>query len=232
MSLLAEATATCPTCTAVTSMEFPASINADRRPDLRAAILDGSMFTLPCRTCGEVLTFEPHLAYLDVGRRQWILAQSTDDRANWEQAERDAVGVYDLAFGASAPAAARAIGSALRPRLVFGWPALIEKLLCHDLGLDDVALEALKFATIANATPPELDPDLDLRLVGEQDGNLMLHWIDPSDGAPTARMQIPQSAYVMVKGGGDAWAKLTGVLAGRMFVDIGRVLREPAPATS
>ena len=179
MSLLAEATATCPTCAAVTGMEFPVSINADRRPDLRAAILDRSMFALPCRSCG-VLTFEPHLAYLDVGRRQWILAQSTDDRANWEQAENDAVGVYDLAFGAGAPAAARAIGSALRPRLVFGWPALIEKLLCHDLGLDDVALEALKFATIANATPPTLDPSLDLRLAGEQDGNLVLHWIDPA----------------------------------------------------
>jgi hypothetical protein len=230
MSILAEATAVCPTCGKEVAFDCPASVNADRRPDLRAAILDGSLYAEACRVCGEDLMFEPNLTYLDIGRRQWILARPSDERGVWETAEREAVSVYDLAFGPDAPAAARKLGAGLVPRLVFGWPAMVEKLLCQEMGLDDAALEATKLAALAEGPMREINPDLDLRLTGEADGAMLLHWLDPSDGVAVSSLRVPRQIYVLVKGGGDAWAPLNARLAGQMYVDIGRVLRVPAPA--
>ena len=230
MSILADASATCPICGSEAHFEFPASINADRRPDLREAVLDGSLYTETCRACGESLSYEPQLTYLDVGRRQWILAQPSEERGDWEASEHDALGVFDLAFGAAAPEVARTIGARLVPRLVFGWPALVEKLRCQEFGLDDAALEATKLATLAEAKVGQLDPDLDLRLSGEEGDALLLHWINPADGAVTARLRVPRQVYVLVKAGGEAWAPLLQRLAGRMYVDIGRVMRTRATA--
>src|SRR5271157_6039305 len=101
MSLFFTATATCPTCRAEATLAYPASINVDRRPDLRAAILNQSLYTLPCPKCDETLTFEPHITYLDMRRRQWILAEAVSEIGNWPAAEASALGVYDLAFGAA-----------------------------------------------------------------------------------------------------------------------------------
>jgi len=230
MSLFFTATATCPTCRAEATLSYPASINVDRRPDLRAAILNQSLYTLPCPKCDELLTFEPHITYLDMRRRQWILAEAVTEIGNWPAAEASALGVYDLAFGAGAPEAARTVGAALVPRLVFGWPALIEKLLCDDLGLDDAALEALKLAVLKDGPQRALDPTLELRLVGREADDLIFAWLDPTTGAEQDRLHVPEAAYLAVKGGAAAWAPLTALLAGRMFVDMNRVLRSPAPA--
>jgi len=230
MSILAEATAACPTCGKQVAFDCPASVNADRRPDLRAGILDGSLFAETCRTCGENLMFEPNLTYLDIGRRQWILARPSEERGAWETAEHEAATVYDLAFGPDAAPAVRKLGDGLLPRLVFGWPALAEKLRCQEMGLDDVALEATKFAALAEGPMREINPDLDLRLTGEAEGAMLLQWLDPSDGVAVSSLRVPRQVYVLVKGGGEAWAPLNARLAGQMYVDIGRVLRVKAPA--
>jgi hypothetical protein len=228
MSFIVDATATCPTCDATARLDFPASINADRRPDLRAAILNGSIYVQDCASCGERLSFEPQTTYLDVGRRQWILAQSSEDRFGWVEAEQTAIEVHATAFGADAPDVARRLGKSIVSRLVFGWPAMAEKLLCRELGLDDVAVEALKMTAIARNTVPVLDPDLDFRLVGERGEALLFAWLDPTDGDHAAHMQVPKAAYALLKGGGDAWTPLMERVSGSLFVDIGRVLRAPA----
>ncbi len=116
------------------------------------------------------------------------------------------------------------------PRLVFGWPALIEKLLCEELGLDDAALEALKLALLKDGPQRTLDPTLELRLVRREADDLIFARLDPTTGAEQDRLRVPEAAYLTVKGGGAAWAPLTALLAGRMFVDMNRVLRGPVPA--
>jgi hypothetical protein len=229
MSIFITASTVCPTCGTAGTLDFPASINADRRPDLRAAILDHSMFTLPCRNCGETLTFEPHITYLDMVRGQWILAESVDEIEHWRAAEASAVRVHGLAFGPTAPAAARDIGATLKPRLVFGWPALIEKLRCDELGLDDAALEALKLAIVRDGPARELDASLELRMLGRDGDNLDFAWADPVTGEISARFSVPETAYAIVKGGGEAWAPLQKLLAGPLYVDMNRVVRDAAP---
>jgi hypothetical protein len=230
MSFIIPASSTCPTCGAQARVAFPASINADRRPDLRAAILDGSCATQHCRTCGESLTFQPQLTYLDTGRRQWIFAEAAEARGDWPEIEAQAAEIFNDAFGGGAPEAARAIGTNLVPRLVFGWPALAEKLLCAELGLDDRTLEAVKIALIADGKCPSVYTTLDLRLTGADDENLVLDWLDPATGTAVERLRVPQAAYVLAKAGGDAWAPLIDRLAGPFFVDIGRVLHAPVGA--
>jgi CpXC protein len=238
MSIFFTASAECPECGASATLDYPASVNADRRPDLREAILDQSLFTLPCPSCAKPLTFDPHISYLDVARRQWILAESVDQIENWRGIETDACATYDLAFGAGAPAVAREIGARLLPRLVFGWPALIEKLLCQTLGLDDVAVETLKLALLRASAGRTLDTSLELRLVGQDDDALTFAWLEPVSGLEHERVRVPRDAYVLVKGDlvtgdGAAWGPVAALLAGRMFVDVNRVLRGPdgaAPA--
>jgi CpXC protein len=232
MSIILTTTAECPDCGATATLDYPASINADRRPDLRDAILDRSLFTLPCPSCAAVMSFDPHITYLDVARRQWILADSADELENWPNAENSATEVYDLAFGAEAPDAARAIGARLSPRLVFGWPALIEKLLCETLGLDDVAVETLKLALLKEGPARTLDPSLKLRLVGQDDNALTFAWLDAVSGMERDRMRVPNTAYTLVKGDKESWAPVAALLAGRMFVDVNRVLRGPDAAAS
>ena len=72
--------------------------------------------------------------------------EAPDKVTQWRAAEADAIGVFELAFGTRAPPPARQLGGGLVPRLVFGWPALVEKLRCEELGLDDVTLEMTKIA--------------------------------------------------------------------------------------
>ena len=228
MSLFVTATAKCPACRAPASLEYPASINADRRADLRQAILDRSLYTLPCGACGATLTFEPHITYLDIERGQWTLAEESGMLDGWRAAEAEAIRLFDRAWGQAAPAPARQIGRGLSPRLVFGWPALVEKMLCHDLGLDDVALECLKLAILRDGPQRRYDPGLELRLIGRVDDRLHLAWIDPLTGAGLDRLAVPESAYVLVKGGGADWGEAAALVAGRMFVDLNRLVRDLA----
>ncbi len=195
MSRFFTATATCPSCATLNTFDYPASVNADRRDDLRAAILDGTLYLRPCDTCAKLLTFDPHLTYLDVGRGQWILVEAPDKVTQWRAAEADAIGVFELAFGTRAPPPARQLGGGLVPRLVFGWPALVEKLRCEELGLDDVALEMTKIAIMHDGPHRTLEPDRDLRLRGRDDDMLLLDWIDPATGTAAVRMKVPHALY-------------------------------------
>ncbi len=226
MSRFFTATATCPNCATLNTFDYPASVNADRRDDLRTAILDGTLYLRPCDTCGKPLTFDPHLTYLDVGRGQWILVEAPDKVAQWRAAEADAIGIFELAFGTRAPPPARRLGSGLVTRLVFGWPALVEKLRCEELGLDDVTLEMAKIAVIRDGPHRTLEPDRDLRLRGREENMLLLDWIDPATGTANIRMKVPHALYEDALEPSAAWAELRAEVAGRMFVDISRILRD------
>jgi hypothetical protein len=224
VSIFLTAGTTCPTCGAAASLDYPASINAGRRPDLRAAVLDGSLYTIPCRSCGEALIFEPHITYLDIARRQWILAIASTELQRWREAEQDAMGTFALGFGADAPEVARRLGEGLTARLVFGWPALIEKLVCGDLGYDDITVELVKLALLRDVPGAPLDSEHDLRLLGREAGRLRFAWVDRVSGAPNTRADVPADIYAAVHANSAAWADAAATVATGLFIDIGRVL--------
>ena len=48
--------------------------------------------------------------------------------------------------------------------------------------------------------------------------------VESADGTPIERLQLPEAAYTLVKGGGEAWAPVTARFQSGMFVDLRRVL--------
>jgi hypothetical protein len=223
MSLFETESLTCPACKATIPFEAAGSLNADRRPDLRAAILDGSFQVQACPSCGKSLRLDPQMTYLDIRRHQWILVQPAEDLARWMDLETQARRIFDLALGNAAPRPARRIGAEIQPRVTFGWAALREKLLCADQLLDDVTLELLKCRLLRAAPKPPLADDTELRLVGVAPGMLHLAWIDVAAGRVLETLEVPSALYEEIVEDPD-WQDLREALTEGPFVDMHRLL--------
>jgi hypothetical protein len=143
---------------------------------------------------------------------------------NWKNVEAEAQDAYDMAFGPDAPDASREIGEGLTPRLVFGWPALREKLIAADLGLDDTTLELLKMSVIGTVTGPPVADETELRLVGGNDAGLRFAWFVSASEQELATLEVPRGAYDDIVDDGDDWDDLRTDLAGHLFVDVKRIL--------
>jgi hypothetical protein len=79
MSLITPVAAECPSCGQPCAMELFASINADRRPDLRAAILNETLQGVTCENCDTAYRVAPRLTYVDFERGQWIAVHPGPD---------------------------------------------------------------------------------------------------------------------------------------------------------
>lgn len=227
MSVFHPASLTCGKCGTANGVDLATSVNADRRPDLRDAILDGSFQSLKCESCGSALRLPAHLSYVDIGRGQWILVDSFTALPNWKASEADAQAAFDLAFGADAPDAARDIGKDLRPRLVFGWPALREKLVAADLDLDDTTLELLKMSMIATVPSPPVADETELRLTGGDDATLHFAWFVSATEQDIASLDVPRDAYDDIVDEADDWEDTRSTLEGHLFIDVKRLISGP-----
>ncbi len=224
MSLFIKAIAVCPQCGTKTEVEYAGSVNADRRPDLRLAIQNGTFQAESCAKCDARMRLPASLTYMDMRRGSWILVHGAEALEAWPDKEREALGVFDLAFGARAAKAAQDIGRELAPRLVFGWPALREKLLCADLSLDDTILELMKMAVLRNTPDTPIADELELRLIAGDDTYLELAWIISATEAPISTSQIPKEAYDGIADDLEPWRPLRDAVRGPMFVDMQRIL--------
>ena len=232
MSLFKETVIDCPSCARSLSFETVHSLNADRRPDLRAAILDSRFQRTTCPHCGAGFRLDTDFTVLDVKRGQWIVAAPVAAIADWEAHEAAARAMFARAYGAEAPAIAREVGQRLKPRIVFGWPALREKLVVADLGLDDIALEAVKATTMrASATIPGRAV-AELRLVAADKKDLLLAWQRSYDGLAGTVLSVPRALHDKVAAGSadDGWAVFRAGFEGALFVDLKRELIRPRRA--
>jgi hypothetical protein len=224
MSLLHKAIATCLGCQTDTTVQHAASVNADRRPDLRAAILDGGFQAQQCPNCGARIRLPAQLTYLDLSRGQWILVNPAELLPHWPTEEPDATLIFEQSFGTQAPPAAQELGREVAPRLVFGWPALREKLLCADYELDDTILELLKIAVLRNVSNPPIADGTELRLTGRDTAELELSWVIAASEKPLATLAVPMGIYDDIAGDLGPWAELRTQVRGPMFVDMQRLL--------
>lgn len=223
MSLFVNAKTKCQ-CGRETEVRLCASVNAGRRPDLRQGILDGTFQAETCLVCGASLRLPVHLSYLDIARHQWILAEAIDLLPEWRSVEKEAQAVFDGTYGSRAPKPAREVGAALRPRLVFGWPALRESLMADELGLEAVALELLKIAVMRTVPEPPLGDASELRLTGCDGRDLRLAWVDASSEQELASLTVSRALYDDVAADPKPWAALRAGLEGRLFVDLRRLI--------
>jgi hypothetical protein len=222
MSLFMMAEAICGGCGGTREVSRAASVNADRREDLRQAIIDGSFQAETCFDCGCAMRLPAQLSYLDIGRGQWIFAEDSADIVRWPELESNAQAMFDSTYGSAAPALARELGAGLAPRLVFGWPALQEKLRCRELGLDDVTLEMLKIVIMRDVPGSPLSDDTEFRLIGGDETELAMAWLRPTTETGLANLSVGRDVYDAIAEG-DGWDELRGILATGIFVDMRRM---------
>jgi hypothetical protein len=224
MSRIQEQQLKCPKCGDPVAFEVIFSINADRRPDLRKAILDNTIQRGKCGKCGSEFRIDPELTYFDARRKQWILVKPAAALENWIELEQDAASAFELAYGKGAAAPARAIGQDIQARVTFGWPALREKLFCVDNKIDDVSLELMKLAIIRGVDDVPWNDDVELRLVELQGDQMKLAWISAATGQAAEVLVVPRSLYDEIAADKKDWQPLRQEVSAATFVDVHRLL--------
>jgi hypothetical protein len=215
----------CPLCRSGFDFEAVQSINADRRPDLRDAILLDRFQAFACPQCGERFRLAPSLNYLDVGRGQWIVAAPVTGVEDWHDREEEARAVFERGWGAAAADAAQEIGRRMKPRITFGWAALREKLLVGELGLDDVVVEACKAAVMRGSRRLPFSAETDLRLMNLSGDRLIMAWQRAADGRVGDALGVPKTLYDAIAADAEGhWASLREAFDGAFFVDLNRML--------
>jgi CpXC protein len=217
----------CPACGEPVDFEAVGSVNADRRPDLRTAILDFSFQRLPCPKCGTSFRLDPEFSYLDVGRGQWIGAFPLAKLGQWRGVEQQARATFARAYGDQAPAAAREIGKNMRPRITFGWAGVREKLVAVEHQLDDVTLELVKMAIVRGRDNSPFGKDTELRLVHVEAAYLGMAWILAVNESIVEPLRVPRSLYDEIVADAAGWDALRKELSSQFFVDMNRLLVAP-----
>lgn len=226
MSLFNPTSLNCPHCGQSFSFDLCASVNADRRPDLREAILDETFQRATCPHCQGSFRMEPQLNYLDVQRGQWIAAFPRQRVDDWKVLEADARQSFDQAYGPGTSAAERELGESLKARVVFSWEGLREKLLAFDAGLDDATLEELKLLLMRDMQEPPLPVGAELRLTAVSPGGaeLTITVLD-REGQPLESLDVPRDLLDEVTSDPEGWAELDTALRAGLFVDAQRLSR-------
>ena len=227
MSMFQSEKVSCPSCGKAVDFTVVYSVNADRRPDLREAIIDSSFQRQDCPECGKTFRLEPEMTYIHVAGKQWILCQPFSKIVAWNELEEQARSTFALAYGPTVSRGAQAIGRDLQVRITFGWAALREKLVCAQRGLDDVTLDLLKFALLRDLDDSPLADDTELRLVDIQEDQIALAWIQAATERFVETLEVPRELYDDIVADQAGWQDLRSELSAGPFVDLRRLLIQP-----
>lgn len=228
MSMFTTISMACPQCGTENQIDVFQSVNADRRPDLKRAILAGDFQTRSCNSCASVFRPDPDFNYLDGAAGIWVSARPIEALAQWDAEILRAADDFALAYGERAGAAAREIGANLKARLTFGWPAVREKIVIADAGLDDVAVEAMKLVILQARKGNILEAGLELRLLEAEGDSLTMGWVDVQSNEVHKRFAAQRALHDAVRDGDD-WAETRAGLSRDIFVDIQRDFIDPQP---
>jgi len=218
----------CPSCSTALPFELVHSVNAARRPDLRAAILDRSFQRQACPACGYTFRMEPEFTYLDVGRKQFFAVFPASRLAQCQELEAKAIASFDKAFGSGS--GAESIGRGMLSRVVFGWAGLVEKLIAADSAIDDRTLELAKIAAMRSIGEVKVGDDREFRLLGVTGDQLALGWLRASTEDLDEELDVPRDLLGEIESRPSDWAALMAEVAGPMFVDYRRGMFAAAAA--
>jgi hypothetical protein len=166
-------------CGAIVDVTCCQSLNAERHPHLRDALLERTLHVFECGGCGRNLVVDKLLTYIDLERRQFCGVAPDNDRERERELAEDLVAAWNLALGEGAPVSVATLFQTDRfhVRLCFGLEELREKLVAADAGLDDLALEVYKAELLASNAEWAETGVRTLRLDHvEPDGRLAFHF--------------------------------------------------------
>lgn len=225
MSVFRSIRVACPNCGKAASHDAVYSVNADRRPDLRASIVDQSFQRAECAACGSAFRLDPEFVFVHAGARQWIAAYPLARLPDWKALETEAARLFDRAYGEEASEFLQAQGRTLVRRVTFGWAGLREKLVAADDGLDDVAVELCKAAILRSASQALIDGRVDLRLLGSDAERLSFGWLLTDTEELLETLSVAREMYDEIAGDPqDDWAELRSDLGSGLHVDLNRLL--------
>ncbi len=222
MSLFHPVNLVCPACEAPVVMMAVGSVNADRRPDLREDILSDRFQDIECEACKESFRLQPQFNYLDVGRGQWIAAMQSAKMQDHLEVEDEAETLFSASYGAGAPSAAQEVGNGLKVRVTFGWPAVREKLLIQEHGLDDVIIEMMKMHILRSVESVPLAQGIELRFVDVDEDNdgYIFSWLETASEDAIENLSVPAELYKAILDNPEGWDALRTRLENGYFVDM------------
>jgi hypothetical protein len=223
MSIFRTITLPCPACASPVVFELVISVSADRRPDLRDAILDGSFQRLRCPGCATEVRADPEFTYMDIGRRQYIGVWPSEKRREWKPWSEQTRAAFDDMLGRNAPPEAKQIGQKVDVRTVFGWHALVEKILAREAGVEDRLLELAKLTVMRTSAETPLPGELELRLVAFDESTLLLAWLGGAEeDPPPPAIRVPRQLLADIEADPGAWRETQDTIADGDVVDFQR----------
>lgn len=155
MSKTASHDVTC-RCGATVSVFCADSINAERHPHMRDAIVARTLHVFECAACKARLAVDKPVFYVDLPRQEMYAMHPAGERDDERAHGDELIDTWAITVGDRAGAAARTLfdGGNFHVRLCYGLEELREKIVARQAGLRDLVLEAVKAEVLREA--PEL----------------------------------------------------------------------------
>ena len=218
MSIQLHKKISCPKCTALNNYDWLGSLNFDRNPDLIQKVLDNTLYSISCTSCQHEYRIEPDFSCFYLTKKHWLVVHPIVLISRWPELEKLGQSTFDLAFGEKAPSSAKELGKDVRPRIVFGWPALREKILIINFGLDDVQVELAKMIIIKNEGPSAISNEY--RLVEVDEENLIFDSIHlKTRKFGLEQFALLKSTLIEIEDDTEGWAKLRQIFTSGLWVD-------------
>jgi hypothetical protein len=167
MSSFTVVTVNCPHCQRDFETGAADSLNVTRMPWAREQILSGLFHEATCTHCGRQANLDRAFLFTDMGRGHFIMVHNTLDIETWRPLEDAADALFSESLSQSPSFTSRPLSYSLR--VVFGLPALADKLRVWDAGLDDAVVEVLKLELFASVPALRARGDLLLNVVAVND---------------------------------------------------------------
>jgi hypothetical protein len=223
MSTLYHTAITCPACGVSQQVEIADSLNANRMPQCRDWVLERALFRATC-ACGEALVVLHPLLYVDFDRGLWIQVAMEPDRPNFAALEALALDAFRQAFDPTSFPALSAFSAMVRPRVVFGYEELREKVVAADAGLDDALVEALKLEILV-ARPDLLHDGVEQIVLVDASDNLRFELFAPGadgDPEPYGVLDVARSGYESIAARRDHVRRMMPRLFDGTYVHVAR----------
>ena len=222
MSVFHTQTINCPACATPVAFKLAFSVNADRRPDLRDAIVAGTFQRQPCPSCGTGFRVDPEFTYMDLKNRLYIGVWPVAKRGQWQACGAKTAETFEEGLGKGASPEAAKLGKGIEPRAVFGWPALTEKIIARTAGIDDRTLELAKVMTLRHGSETPIPGRRELRLVEAGAEDFVLAWVRPADGRVEKAMRVPRSLIAEIDAEPEPWKAMRAEVGEGIVVDFQR----------